>query len=119
MPNLEIGSVEKRSDKRLLMIAVVAFGLVTTAVSVRWLNTGEIVIRRDNEQGRVVGRIKSDHALFYPVCAVWGLLGLSMLVLTPLAYFRNDEFLMKLSAYACVALLPLGLATVLVAWLAN
>jgi hypothetical protein len=111
--------VEKQSDKRMLLIAALVFGLVITAVSVRWLTIGEIVIRRDNEQGRVVGTIKSDHALFYPVCAVWGLLGLLLLVLTPVAYFRHDEFLMKISAYCCAALLPLGLATVLVAWLAT
>jgi hypothetical protein len=56
--------------------------------------------------------------LFYPVCAAWGLLGVSLLVLTPLAYFRNDELLMKILAYTCAALLPLGFATVAAAWLA-
>jgi hypothetical protein len=118
--------MEKQSDKRMLLIAALVFGLVATAVSVRWLNTGEIVIRRGTRQevqattvGPVVGRIKSDHAMFYPVCAAWGLLGVSMLVLTPVAYFRNDEFLMKLSAYTCAAILPLGFATVAVAWLAG
>ena len=115
----------KRSDKRLLMIAVLVFGLVATAVSARWLKTGEIIIRQGTTeevqataQGPAVGQIKADHALFYPVCAAWGLLGVSMLVLGPLAWFRNDEFLMKLSAYACASILPLGFATVLVAWLA-
>jgi hypothetical protein len=110
--------VVKQSDKRFLIIAALVFGLVTTAVSVRWLNTGEIVIRRDNERGPVVGRITSDHAMFYPVCAAWVLYGVSMLVLPPLAYFRRDEFLMKLTAYTLAAILPLGFATVLVAWLA-
>ena len=47
-----------------------------------------------------MGQIKSDHVLFYPVCAAWGLFSVSMLVLAPLAYFRNDEFLMELSGYA-------------------
>jgi hypothetical protein len=40
-------------------------------------------------------------------------------VLTPLAYFRNHEILLRLSAYLCAAILPLGFATVLVAWLAT
>lgn len=115
----------KQSDKRVLLIAALVFGLAATAASAQWLSSGEIVIRQGTSQGvqpttqgPVAGRIQSDHALFYPVCAAWGLLGLAMLVLTPLAYFRNDEFLMKLSAYTCAAILPLGFATVLVAWLA-
>src|SRR5262245_37349158 len=107
VPNFGDGSVEKQSDKRVMVIGAVVFGLVATAVSARWLNTGEIVIRRDKHdnqattQGPVVRRIKSDHALFYPVCAAWGLLGLSLLVLPPVAFFRNNEFLLKFSAYTC------------------
>ena len=96
------------------------------AVSVRWLNTGEIVIRRNTSggtqattQGPVVGRITSDHALFYPVCAAWGLLGMAMFVLAPLGYFSQNELLLRLAAYTCVSLLPLGFGTVLVAWLAT
>jgi len=100
------------------MIGALAFGLVATAVSAHWLNMGEIVIRRGTGQGPVVGRITSFHALFYPVCAGWALLGVSMLVLPPLAYFRNDKSLMKLSEFTCYAILPLALATVLLAWLA-
>ena len=95
-PIWEIGSVEKKqSDRRSLMIAAIAFGLVALAVSAHWLNTGEIVIHQGTGQGPVVGQIKSDHVLFYPVCAAWGLFSVSMLVLAPLAYFRNDEFLME------------------------
>ena len=114
----------KQSDKRWLIIAMLVFGLVTTAVSVRWVKTGEIVIRQSTgrtvqaaEQGPVVGQITSDHALFYPVCAAWGLWGVSILVLGPLISFRNDEVLLRLSAYTLASILPLGFGTVLLAWL--
>jgi hypothetical protein len=115
-----------QSDKRILLIAALAFGFAATAASVRWLNIGEIVIRQNTSdktqattEGPVTGRITSSNPLFYPVCGAWGLFGLTMLVLTPLAYFRNNEFLLRLSAYVCAAILPLGFGTVLVVWLAS
>lgn len=126
IPTWEIGIVVKQSEKRVLVLAAILFGLVATAVSVRWLKNGEIVIRRQTSHnyqttslGPVVGKISSHDALFYPVCAAWGLLGVSLIVLSPLAYFRNDEFLMKILAYTCAAILPLGFAMVLLAWLAK
>jgi hypothetical protein len=116
--------VVKQSDKRWLMIAAVVFGIVSMAVSAHWVQTGEIVIRQGSKQrvrtaaeGPVVGRIKSDQLLFYPVCAAWALLGMAMLVLSLLGYFGHNEIFMRLSAFSLAAVLPLGFGTVFLAWL--
>ncbi len=115
-----------QSQKRWLIVVTLAFGLAGSAAAIRWLSTGEIVIRkgatrvgarapastRPQPQGPVAGRIERSDLPFYPLCLSWLGLGLSMMALPVLAFFTSNEMFLRLSAYSCVAVLILGFLTV-------
>jgi hypothetical protein len=116
-----------RPDKRFL-IAVLIFGIVSTAAGIRWLASGSIEIGQgQGYSGRapiaaqpqankpVAGRIDSGDLLFYPLCATWIALGSSMTLLSVCAFFSVHEMYARLAAYTCALILPLGFATVGVA----
>jgi hypothetical protein len=109
------------------LIAVLVFGLAGTAAGVRWLAKGEIVIREGRSRtgvggrgtpsatpqggGRVAGHIRSDHALYYPLCVTWVGLGVSMITFAALSFFSSNGLYPRLAAYSLAAVLPLGFGT--------
>jgi len=116
-----------RADKRWAILAVLVFGIVGVCVGSYWLSTGEIVIRRgDAHSGRraavvrpaarpdapVAGRIASANVVFYPLCAAWIGLGLSMVVLAAVTALRPYALCFILSGLACLAFLLLAFGTV-------
>ena len=117
-----MNETNEKPDKRFLIVVLV-FGLAASGASAHWLNSGEIAIRSGAAEGapqhggRIVGQIAGDRVLFYPICIAWALLGVTMIALSGLAFVRNETVLMKLSAYACAALLLLVMTTSLAAWL--
>lgn len=122
-----------RADKRWVILAVFVFGILGVCAGFHWLSTGEIVIRQgESYSGRraaapppasrpdapVAGSIASGNLLFYPLCALWIGLGLSMVALSALCAFSSKALYFILSAFSCLALLLLAFGTVAAAiWL--
>jgi hypothetical protein len=94
--------MNRSSNDRLLVLVVFIFGLAAIGGSSYWLNEGSITIRQGQRGGSVApanpnapiaGQIAGDHFLFYPVCAVWELLGASMVILSNAGvYSRQCDF---------------------------
>jgi hypothetical protein len=110
-------------DRRYLFV-VLAFGAAAIWGGIHWLREGEITIRQGNRnqqavapssEGKVAGRIPGEHVLFYPFCAAWIGLGITMVTLTIAAFIRRQERLDRLSFWSLAAVLPLGFLTVLAA----
>ena len=111
-------------DRRFLFV-VLAFGAAAIWGGSYWLKEGEIAIRHSNSgrrqavktssPGEVAGRITGDHVLFYPFCAAWIGLGVTMVTLTTAALIRGQRWLDVLSFWSLAAILPLGFLTVLTA----
>jgi hypothetical protein len=119
-------TVNTNVDRRFLF-AVLAFGAAAIWGGSYWLSQGEIAIRQANSTrrpvvatsnpGAVVGRIAGDHVLFYPVCAAWVGLGVTIMTLATAAIIRGKVWLDVLAFWSAAALLPLGFLTVLTAML--
>ena len=111
-------------DRRLLFV-VLAFGAAAIWGGSYWLKEGEIAIRHSNSgrrqavkkssPGEVAGWIAGDHVLFYPFCAAWIGLGVTMVTLATAALIRGQRWLDVLSFWSLAAILPLGFLTVLTA----
>lgn len=121
-----------RADKRWVILAVFVFGILGACAGFHWLSTGEIVIRqgesysgRASSNGRraavprpasrpdapVAGSIGAGNVFFYPLCALWIGLGVSMVTLSALCAFSSKVLYFILSALACLALLLLAFGT--------
>jgi hypothetical protein len=111
-------------DRRFLFV-VLAFGAAAIWGGSYWVNEGEIAIRQGNSAkrplvttsspGEVAGRITGEHVLFYPFCAAWIGLGVTMVTLSTTALIRGNLWLDVLSYWSLAAILPLGFVTVLTA----
>jgi hypothetical protein len=124
-----------RSNKLWLIIAVFAFGIMGASAGLHWLSTGDIVIRQgESYSGRragvprpaprpdapVAGSIGTGNVLFYPLCATWIGLGVSMVALSALCVFSSKVLYFKLAALSCLAVLLLAFGTVAAAiWLGS
>lgn len=117
-------TVNTNADRRLLFV-VLAFGAAAIWGGSYWLKEGEIAIRQSSRSrypvamtshpGEVTGRIAGDHVLFYPFCAAWIGLGLTMVTLTAAALIRGQVWLDVLAFWSLAAILPLGFLTILTA----
>src|SRR5262245_5106817 len=131
--SLEPAPRASRANKLWLLIAAFAFGILGAGAGFHWLSTGQIVIRQgETYSGRhagvprpapqpdapVAGSIGSGNLLFYPLCATWIGLGLSMVALSALCLFRSHVLYFQLTALSCLAILLLTFGTVAAAiWL--
>ena len=128
-----------KADKRWVILAVFVFGILEVCAGFHWLSTGKIVIRKGesysgpaSSSGRraaapqpasrpdapIAGSITSGNLLFYPLCAAWILLGVSMVALAALCAFNSNALFFILSGFSCLALLLLAFGTVAAAiWL--
>jgi hypothetical protein len=106
-------------DKRLTLVAFL-LGVIAIGVCASWLHDEKISIRHRSVrnppslsgEGLMVWEITEDHAVFYPLTIAWGMLGLAMVVLSAMTFLKREALLAKLSAYSCMAVLLLALATV-------
>lgn len=118
--------VNTNVDRRFLW-AVLAFGAAAIWGGSYWLSEGEIAIRQadsarrpvvaTSSPGAVAGRIAGDHVLFYPFCAAWIGLGITIVTLATAALIRGRVWLDVLAFWSAAAILPLGFLTVLTAML--
>ena len=111
---------------KLFLLVVLVSGMAATWASAQWLSSGAITIRAARTRGappvrggEAFGQITAEQALFYPLCITWASLGVAMITLAGLAFVLKKPLLMKLSAYCCAGILPLGFATLLAVWLLN
>ncbi len=113
-------------DKRFLIVVVI-FGVLGASAGYHWLSAGAIVIREGGARigvggglpppvpqrgARVAGSIGNNDVLYYPLCATWIGLGVSMVALSVLSFFSSNVLFCKLSAYSCLAFVLLAFGTV-------
>ena len=124
----EFSRNDTKPDHRFLFV-ILLFGILGTGAGIHWLSSGSIVIRGGNTrvgraaaapqqthaEGPAAGKIESSDLAYYPLCAAWISLGITMLVLSTVAIFSTNLIFTRLSAWTAPAILALAFTTVGVA----